>query len=307
MSGSKPGSAAFASSKPKVATVAKKATVSKLSPPASSPVVQTVTSALKFLEEVDKLGCTSRTLWYRGIGNTDHMLIPSLFRHQSATTKADFAALESDLNETFRMRSFPYTESFRWLDGEWDQLFFMQHYRLPTRLLDWSGSPLVALHFALTSARVDGSGNAESDAAVWILDPIAWNTAVYKGTRFKGEVLAPKDSRLNRYTPKEVYDSSTNSPPVAMRGAHNSARIVAQQGFFTIFGPEKRALEQIFSEQKNDAGLAMFPNNCLAKLLIPRANIANMKKEMFALGISEATIYPDLEGLAIELKRICGF
>ncbi|MBC7686057.1 MAG: FRG domain-containing protein [Bdellovibrionales bacterium] len=308
MSIAKPAVAAQTQAKAKVRAVAKPAGVRVLAVvPATVQAGKTVTTALKYLEEVDKLGCTSRTLWYRGIGNIEHKLIPSLFRHKSANTKAEFATLEADLNETFRMRSFPYTESFRWLDGEWDQLFFMQHYRLPTRLLDWSGSPLVALHFALTSASIDASGLAESDAAVWVLDPNAWNSAVYAGTRFKGEVLSPKDSRLARYTPKEVYDSSTNYSPVAMRGAHNSARIVAQQGFFTIFGPEKSAMEKIFLEQKNDAGAQMFPSNCLTKLIIPRANIENMKKEMFALGISEATIYPDLEGLAIELKRICGF
>jgi hypothetical protein len=206
------------------------------------------------------------------------------------------------------MRSFPYADRFRWEnDGDWDQLFFMQHYRVPTRLLDWSGSPLVSLHFALTSVHSDSSGAPSTDAAVWVLDPTAWNSAVYTGTRFSGEVLSPKDSRLNRYAPKEVYDSSMNMPPVAMRGTNNSARIVAQQGFFTIFGPEKKSMEQIFLEQKLESGQQMFPDDCLIRFLLPKENIESMKKEMFALGVSEATIYPDLEGLALELKRICGF
>jgi hypothetical protein len=98
-----------------------------------------------------------------------------------------------------------------------------------------------------------------------------------------------------------------NMPPVAMRGTNNSARIVAQQGFFTIFGPEKKSMEQIFLEQKLESGQQMFPDDCLIRFLLPKENIESMKKEMFALGVSEATIYPDLEGLALELKRICGF
>jgi len=271
----------------------------------SQPTTITVHSTFQYLNELEKLDCTNKTFWYRGIGNIAHELIPSLFRHKTAVTKADFSSIESDLNETFRMRSFPYTESFRWLDGEWDQLFFMQHYRVPTRLLDWSGSPLVSLHFALTSAKTSVSGDAETDAAVWVLDPVAWNKAVYHGTRFDGTILSPKDSWLNRYTPKEVYDSSTNVPPVAMRGSHNSARIVAQQGFFTIFGPEKKSMENIFIDKSS--GSSIFSQDCLVKIVIPKAAIKKMKKEMFALGVSESTIYPDLEGLSFELKRTCGF
>lgn len=200
----------------------------------------TINSAVEFTEELAKLGFSNRKLWYRGIGDISYRLTPSLFRHKSARSKLDFSKLEKELNETFRMRSFPYTEAFRWIDGAWDQLFFMQHYRVPTRLLDWSGSPLVSLHFALTSATLLANGESSTDVAVWVLDPVAWNEAVYEGTNFQGDILSPTDSRLKRYTPSEVYESTTNIPPVAMRGAHNSARIVAQQGFFTIFGPLTR-------------------------------------------------------------------
>jgi hypothetical protein len=267
----------------------------------------TVRSAVQFTEELTKLEFSKRNLWYRGIGDTNHRLTPSLFRHKAAKTKAEFSKLEANLNETFRMRSFPYTEAFRWLDGEWDQLFFMQHYRVPTRLLDWSGSPLVSLHFALTSAKTDDAGKVTADAAVWVLDPVAWNKAVYEGTNFQGDILSPKETRLSRYTPSQVYESALNLPPVAMRGAHNSARIVAQQGFFTIFGPEKKSMEEIFLGHRNEAGDRAFPEECLIKFLIPKTVIANLKSEMFALGISESTIYPDLEGLALELKRTFGF
>jgi hypothetical protein len=291
------------------ANVAKGQSANLITPISTAkPRIINIKKTLDYLSELTLLGFTQKKLWYRGIGSVDHKLIPSLFRHQTAKNKTDFRSVEEELNETFRMRSFPYTDRFRWQDGGgWDQLFFMQHYRLPTRLLDWSGSPLVSLHFALTSVKYDDAGTPLSDAAVWVLNPTEWNKAVYHGTRFDGNVLSPKDSRLNRYTTQEVYDSSTNIPPVAIRGTNNSARIVAQQGFFTIFGPEKKSMEQIFIEQTHDAGQAMFPDDCLIKFIIPKEYVNEMKKEMFALGISEATIYPDLEGLAIELKRTGGF
>lgn len=266
-----------------------------------------VNSVLSYLTEIQKLGYTEKILWYRGIGDTAYKLTPSLFRHKTAKTKNELSKLELELNETFRMRSFPYTDSYKWRDDEWDQLFFMQHYRLPTRLLDWSGSPLVSLHFALTSARQDSNGTIASDAAVWVINPGAWNAAVYKGTSFSGDILSPSDSHLNRYAPKEVYESSTNIPPVAIRGVHNSPRIVAQQGFFTIFGPEKMSIEEFFEQRDSETDDYKFPIDCLVKFEIPRAHIEQMKNEMFSLGISESTIYPDLEGLSAELKRVYGF
>ncbi|KPA98912.1 FRG domain-containing protein [Pseudomonas asplenii] len=211
-------------------------------------VTQEVDSVFSYLNTLRDNGIVDRSLWYRGIGNASHALIPSLFRHKTSVTKADYSRLEQELNATFKMRGFPYTESYKWQGDSWAQLFFMQHYRVPTRLLDWSGSPLIALHFALTSTRLNSLGAPETDAAVWVLDPIAWNVAVYEGTRFDGKVLTPgdEDARLSRYSPEDVYQSPSNFPPVAMRGIHNSARIVAQQGFFTIYGPEKKSLEDFF-------------------------------------------------------------
>lgn len=269
----------------------------------STPVV----SVAAYLAELAKLKFSEKKLWFRGVGNSSYTLSPSLFRHQTHTTKASLSMLEGDLNETFRMRSFPYTDASRWQDDIWDQLFFMQHYRVPTRLLDWSASPLVALHFAITSVQEDEDGEPESDIAIWVLDPEVWNKAVYEGTQFAGGVLSPRDSWINRYQPDEIYKLPTNIPPVAMRGSHNSPRIVAQQGFFTIFGSERRPLEDFYCKHLNEGGGLAFPAPCLSKISIPKAKISAVKKEMFALGVAESTIYPDIEGLASELKRSFDF
>lgn len=275
--------------------------------PASKVRTISISTVTDMTRELAALRYTERPLWYRGIGNATYKLLPSLFRHRSRTGKKAMAELEGELNETFRMRSFPYTEAFKWADQTWDQLFFMQHYRVPTRLLDWSGSPLVSLHFALTSGEVLDNGKPKTDAAVWVLDPIAWNKAVFRDTGFEGGILSPRDTRLSRYSTQEVYQSPMNIPPVALRGAHNSARIVAQQGYFTIFGPESTPMEDIYLNQKSDSGDRIFPDHCLVKFVIPKGSISDLKSEMFSLGISETVIYPDLEGLAFELKRTFEF
>jgi len=269
------------------------------------PIEKNINSFGDFLSELDAVGYVNTKLWYRGTGDASYSLTPSLFRHKTAKSQSDLKTLEQELNETFEMRSLPYAESRDWAKDEWERLFFMQHYRVPTRLLDWSGSPLVSMHFAVTSVGLDKLGNALTDVAVWVLDPARWNDAAYADTGFSGGVLSAKDSWLKRYSPSEVYTSTGALPPVAMRGVHNSARIVAQQGFFTVFGPQAEPMEKVFGWTKEDK--AIFPADCLIKFVIPKDRVLKVRDEIFSLGVSESTIYPDLEGLAAELKRTLGF
>lgn len=262
-----------------------------------------VRSVSGLIAELEKLDYVKKGLWFRGTGDAKYQLLPSLFRNSRVSTQAGLKKLEHDLNEMFRIRSVPYVENGLAASSDWDRLFFMQHHRVPTRLLDWSGSPLVSLHFAVTSVKLDTAGRPVADVAVWALDPAAWNNAAYADTSFPGGVLSARDSWLKRYEPDEVYTQPNGLPPVALRGTHNSPRIVAQQGYFTVFGPRADAMEKAYCAPDAPA----FPADCLVKFVIPKNDVLKVRDEVFALGVSESTIYPDLEGLAAELKRIFGF
>jgi hypothetical protein len=201
----------------------------------------------------------------------------------------------------FRQRSIPYHS--RSLADDWDTLFFMQHYGVPTRLLDWTENPLIALHFALmgTSRTYGASGRAAfaSEATVWMLDPIAWNRHALRHVSFEGGILTPDDEALKGYRPTPRF-AGMHGKPVALYGAHNSARIVAQQGVFTIFGTEAKPMDEAF---KTDG----FPVRCLTKLTIRKSKISSLCKSLLNHGITESVVFPDLEGLAREIKRVFGF
>jgi hypothetical protein len=110
-----------------------------------------ITSLPQYLELVEKAQTqASHSLWYRGCSSALYPLLPSLYRHQKLKTPDDLASLERQLMTRFRQRSIPYHT--RPLIDDWDTLFFMQHYGVPTRLLDWTENPLIALHFALMGA-----------------------------------------------------------------------------------------------------------------------------------------------------------
>lgn len=201
----------------------------------------------------------------------------------------------------FRQRSLPYHS--RDLSDDWEALFFMQHYGAPTRLLDWTENPLTGLHFALMSAPSKMSPKRKvkysNSAAVWILDPVGWNKAALKHLSYADEPLTPGDEDLKGYSPRAISAGKTTRP-VALYGAHNSARIVAQQGVFTIFGTTMSPMETLLRR-------GVFPVKALSRVVIPPARIQSMRISLLNQGITESTIFPDLEGLARETKRHFGF
>jgi hypothetical protein len=261
--------------------------------------VRSLPEYLELIEEAQAK--VSQSLWYRGCSNANHELLPSLFRHTKLRTADQLADLERTLMTRFRQRSIPYHT--RNLTDDWETLFFMQHYAVPTRLLDWTENPLIALHFALMGAKKtlssDGRQRFRSDASVWMLDPAGWNRHALKHMSFDGGVLSPGDEALKGYRPIPKFAGMHNQP-VALYGTHNSARIVAQQGVFTIFGRDMKPMEQVL----RDDG---FPGKCLTKIIIQKTAISRMRNSLLNHGITESVVFPDLEGLAREIKRVFGF
>lgn len=241
------------------------------------------------------------SLWYRGCGMDSYTLLPSLYRHKRAKTPDQFAELEQKLMTRFRQRSIPYHT--RPLSEDWNTLFFMQHYGIPTRLLDWTENPLIALHFALMGAphktNTRGELKFHKDASVWIIDPVIWNRHALSHQSYEGGALTNGDEALKGYKPTESFENM-NKYPVALFGEHNSPRIVAQQGVFTIFGQIIAPMEAQYMDYN-------FPEDSLIRIILESTVINDMRKSLLRHGITETVVFPDLEGLALEIKRSFNF
>lgn len=258
--------------------------------------VSALPAFLKLVEAAQKKA--GRSLWFRGAGRATHELLPSLYRHPVHKKLADLLTLERDLMTRFRQRSIPYHG--RDLSEEWNALFFMQHYGVPTRLLDWTENPLIALHFALMTAerKAQAPAKYKSAAAVWILDAEAWNREALQHLSYSGKPLAPGDENLKGYAPGTIKPDGLKLP-VALYGAHNSSRIVAQQGVFVMFGAAVTPMESVTLGKK-----ATLP---LTRVSIHPNAIPSMRASLLSHGVTESVVFPDLDGLARETKRHFGF
>jgi hypothetical protein len=265
--------------------------------------VEEITSLRDYTELLEGLMGGDTQLWYRGAGRSAATLIPGLYRHPTISDAGELIEMESKLIQRFRERSILYEERSP-LQEEglipWQYLFLMQHYGVPTRLLDWTENPWIGLYFAVTGAKIHPTTlEAEEPACVWILNPGPWNAMSLTDISFPEEVLRLPDEALKPFAPN-ADPSYMRNTPVAMYGLHNSARIVAQRGVFTIFGDSTNPMEDHFSAGAH-------PDDTLVKALLPEDAVHSLQTSLLKIGITDSVVYPDLGGLAKDVKRQFGF
>lgn len=253
----------------------------------------TISNFSELLQVIEEFQSTAESSWYRGSRKAEYKLQPTIMRHSKAVSFKEIFELEREITSRFVQRSLPFvTRPF--MDA-WDKLFFMQHYGVPTRLLDWTENPFVAIYFALTPVALD----PDQDAALWLCDPIKWNSTIMNSYSGKKGILDQSSRFLGQYSPDAPPDDVPNNP-VMMYGTYNSPRIVAQRGGFALFGNVSAPMEEIHSS----SGFAV---ECLQKVLIPKDHIPEIKNSLLRKGFTESVVFPDLDGLAKEIRREFGF
>jgi hypothetical protein len=230
-------------------------------------------------------------LWYRGHRDATWSVTPALWRDSplGRYTVAD----ERNFTHRFRTRAairYPSTPSY---DDHPGWLSLMQHYGLPTRLLDWSRSPLVAAYFALEAYL--GIDPPESiDAAIWVLSPHQLNRR-----HADIDVTPAINSRDCEYLVSPAFRNTTRPGQLGRRASVIAAmateldlRMFVQQGCFTVHSPESEPFEN-----------ADLFDDFVWKLRIPREAVAGFAIELDDLGFRGGDLFPDLQNLATELTR----
>ena len=257
----------------------------------------------------------SQELWFRAedLAHRHTHLQPGLYRPRKSGVRKSVETLlrlENELYEEFRRCASQLSDGRLTddADPEWDSYFLMQHYGVPTRILDWSDGALIALHFAIRNKpRPPRSGSI-----IYVLNPY-WllsyleRHANQKDAEERWEKFRVKhpeygfdeDDSERLYLPSDEDDEAepllaTPIIPMLWDSPHLTRRVAAQRSRFIIFGTDPQWLANI--AQETDARLV--------SITVPLGAISKIKQELRDAGITESVVFPDLDGLGRELRQV---
>ncbi|NEU96930.1 FRG domain-containing protein [Bradyrhizobium uaiense] len=219
-------------------------------------------------------------LWYRGHRRSSWDVLPTIWRDYTAEDERNFAHRFRS-RAAIRVASAPrYGDFAHWLS-------LMRHYGLPTRLMDWSRSPLVALYFAL--AYLFESADPPEDSVLWILDPHRLNQI--ENYDQVGSLTPSINSEMCDPMVLPAFRADVIEPErvLAVMAHDVDLRIFVQQGCFTIHS------SRLALNLRQDHTLFLFP------IIIRAEHAKQVASELFTAGLRRGDIFPDLGNLASEL------
>lgn len=246
---------------------------------ASPPNPREIKSVNDLLNELSSQNVSGKELWYRGHQKMAWLLLPSVFRSE------DYTRNETSMLARFKQEAA--TAGIKYQLDEWGWIAFAQHFSLPTRLLDWSLNPLVALYFACEPNPQDP--HDEFNGEFFVLDPMKLNKDAGDQAG-NPRLLVESDEELRKYLPGKDGDHSHK--PRAVLAPLLFERIRAQTGTFTIM-QSPSATEESFDLRDNRA---------LHRWTIPGGSKLELREELRTLGFNEASIYRDLDRIAQHIK-----
>jgi FRG domain len=214
---------------------------------------------------------------FRGVKDSvQHKLIPSVgrLRDYESVNLNELVNHEKQILSLFRHRS--YGELSKIPHNDWTWLALAQQHGLPTRLLDWTYSPLVAVFFA-TEPELNFDRTIrdlpENGGAIYVLHDCGFLDAY--------DTL--KD-------PFEIDDHEIVYAPVITN------RIAGQGGMFTIHRDPRIEFQIDFEGKETNSP------RWIHKLEFTKNTAQEIQKSLYFLGIRKGGIYPDLDGFSSDIK-----
>jgi len=222
---------------------------------------------------------------YRGAADQQWDLVPSLNR-----VCAHDLSLESHVFRQFR--KYGYAELAEY-SGFWSLLPVAQHHGLPTRLLDWTYSPMVAAHFA-----TEDTEYYDRDGVIWQLDLKQFKEQLPEILRMQ---LRESDSNiftigmLEKLIPDFDWMKTLSDEPYAVFFEPSSMidRIVNQYALFSVMSDSSVLLSDWIKEKNIDG----------KKIIIPKEVKLEIRDKLDYINISERMIYPGLDGVCKWITR----
>lgn len=241
-------------------------------------------------EDFQRLVAGSHRSWaFRGQLDAQWPLFSSLSRYlQSFGIHRDaWSIQESRILRIFRRKSHHFLARVPDEEATFEWLALMQHHGAPTRLLDFTWSPYVAAFFALE--------RAVSDAAIWAIYPSKIShrsrQVIRNGVEIEPQSLGPWVT--GNY---EKYFLPGNLPMVIIGEPQMmNRRLIAQSGTFAMPGVLDEPLESILADYPS-------PEEVIVKYVLKTEAMRERAMfELYKMNVTNATLFPDLDGLARSL------
>lgn len=226
-------------------------------------------------------------LWFRGHGRSRWRLQPSLYRG------AGDRSWERTLFVRFQSSAYSRASGLPNQDDVSQWLCLMRHYGLPTRLLDWTRSPLVAAHFALRERPF-------RTPVIWALDSYVLNAhystvapilTLRDGTPDSG-LRAQLDEVLAEDEMGGSAGGDLGRSVLAVMPPEIDNRVLVQRSCFTIHG-----VRDPLQDLRLNAPF-------LVKIVVADGAAGNLARSLETMGFEDATLFPDLTHLAADLCKV---
>jgi hypothetical protein len=221
---------------------------------------------------------------FRGEASTDGKLTTSLQR-----LGGDFGAVERYLLRSFRKYA---QRSAVPEDTVWHWLALAKHHGLATRLLDWTYSPYVALHFATAHPADFGT-----DGLIWMVDFVKVNRRLPQSLRaaleLEGMNAMSADLLFDAARTLAEFDRIGDDFVVFFEPPALDERIVNQYALFSLM-PSPRARMDEWLERNPDL---------TRRIVLPAALKWEVRDKLDQANVTERVLFPGLDGLATWLKR----
>jgi hypothetical protein len=177
-------------------------------------------------------------------------------------------------------------------DTDWDWLALGQHHGLPTRLLDWTYSPYVALHFA-----TQNTTKYERDGVVWCVDYVRAHELLPSQLRDELE-----EEGANVFTTELLADASPGLHDLEQYGEDFvlfveppsfDERIVNQYALFSVISRPEAGLDDWVREHTDLA----------RRIVIPAELKWEVRDKLDQANVTERVLFPGLDGISRWLKR----
>ena len=221
-------------------------------------------------------------LWFRGCTDKAYDLTPSIARHG-----IDIDG-ETPLINLFKQNAVQFVRDRP--QSEWEWLFLARHHSVPTRLLDWTESPLVGLYFATHSQEIDPI-NVEKDGSLWVLIPTKLNEEAFINSP-NLPVFEDDDNHLGNYLPSKLAkESTTKINPIAGIAARHSTRMQAQRSVFTVTHRRQVSIEEVGKGEH------------IGRYVIPSAQKDHIRRQLQVLSVDDLSVFPELDNAAMIARR----